>query len=641
MSYLSSGKLEDTDEDVSNQEDLMDLEMEDLDQLSRNQLINNISQIILNNRNDNNVLFQFFIFLGKRVNDLDEQQKNLFEKKILELYELKYLSNKELRDKIIKILRDINKKKLTKFLNKIMTLNVTTKILKDEDMEDLELEELPIPEKRVVKTRKGLNMPGAVRKIVENPDDWISTAPIPMEDQDELYVFGKDETDYEKYYLYFRENYKNISSKSDPLATILKQIFEDQDNQISNRLYTTDQGYQTNIMYDDWSGTIYEIKNDDLNWYTGPITAVYVGKGQNSIGKTYLWFYLIMLDEKLYPRDGIVFLENIVQQDQLDDGINTINLVNPSFIPPIDFLNNLINAQDEQEALRKDLILNNMDWFGDSILKTEDGKIAVSKVLLASNSEVFYEIFKRGENYMGYPKSYIDVYQKFLLKGDIPREAYDELPGLIEFSGFILDFYFMSILYMNALNVYSNNKDINEINQWLNKTYKLGDTTDEILGNLQYIGNEHQNIEEKLIKLVYKNLKPFESKIITRDGSILVNRLLLSAKSPYFYHLLKSNKVVDIINSNITKKEIEEYQKYLLSMELDHDYIIKNIYRLIDFGFFIKDYKFVKFLIQDISSEGVNYKIIDDVVNYVLDKQDDLFNEMILYKALSERTDLP
>lgn len=413
----------------------------------------------------------------------------------------------------------------------------------------------------------------------------------------------------DEYYKIFSDNFKNIDPKSDMLAPIFKKLFLDLYEERTSGFYS-----DILISYDSLSGNIFKIldKDDPSN----NILAVYIGTNNTGRPK-----FIKIFENDKFVLPSLLSYPGINKSIQLDDGLTSINMINSK--PKFD----LRKIYDLRNDIRKEInnaeldILNHYNNYIDYMLVCEDEKCNVSKALLAKESPFFYKLFQKQEEYIGYPKIYIDIYQIFLLTSEIPEIAYPLISELMIFADYIMDYRFLSVILewieYNP-DLFEDDLDYNDkvdeiLTNILFPTSSNIKSRDEIIDKLDEMEKVTKNLN--LSSQVYYNLKPFDLIVFCNDGPIKVNKLILSLNSPYFYKLLLNTKPI----LNYDKLYLDTYQKYLFRVDIDEELIVKNIYKFIDFSILIKDYNFLERIIRImISDSKLNYYKKEKIYNYIL-----------------------
>jgi hypothetical protein len=137
-----------------------------------------------------------------------------------------------------------------------------------------------------------------------------------------------------------------------------------------------------------------------------------------------------------------------------------------------------------------------------------------------------------------------------------------------------------------------------------------------IIKNVKYRKVVFKEIEQSCSKEVFKNFHLFsDGKIICSNGEVKVSRILLSMRTNFFLVYFTKYTTDSSIKLNFPKIFFEIYIEYLILQTLPEDTLV-NISELIEFGNYIGDIEFVKYLYHHVwdKIEDSEKKILNDLM---------------------------
>lgn len=137
-----------------------------------------------------------------------------------------------------------------------------------------------------------------------------------------------------------------------------------------------------------------------------------------------------------------------------------------------------------------------------------------------------------------------------------------------------------------------------------------------ILKNVKYQKVLFKDIEQSCPNELFKNFDLFcDGKVICSDGEVKVSRILLSMRTNFFLVYFTKYTTDCNIKVNFPKILFEIYIEYLILQILPEDILI-NISELIEFGNYIGDIEFVKYVYHHVWNkiEDSEKKVLNDLI---------------------------
>lgn len=141
-----------------------------------------------------------------------------------------------------------------------------------------------------------------------------------------------------------------------------------------------------------------------------------------------------------------------------------------------------------------------------------------------------------------------------------------------------------------------------------------------VLKNVKYGKVIFKNVTQSSQNELFKNFHLFcDGRIICADGEVEVSRILLSMRSNFFLVYFTKYTTDCSIKLNFPKILFEKYIEYLILQILPEDVLV-NISDLIEFGNYIGDIEFVKYVYHHV------WDMIEDSEKKVLNELMDMYH---------------